>query len=231
MKKMIFLASMLGLAMPHGRAQQKVGWEFGPISTNYFGTVGGTKVNTAAKVGIKIAVDFDFRLAGNLSLESGLCFVTNGFREQFYNGTTTVNVETLEIPANLELYPGKSRAHGLFLGAGPYLAYNVAGQETFKGRGGYNNSDAKLTIGNKPENDIRLLDWGLGANLGYVFNGGIFFRGYYQVGLKNLSNQSNELMLNRNAGICVGYIMSPKKNKKSVDKKDKPKSDPFAKDE
>lgn len=232
MKRYITLLTGALLITTCSMAQQKMGWEAGLISTNYIGAENGGIIKLTAKPGLRAGFNMDFKLAQNLSLQGGLLFVTNGYRQNFFYTTATTNIQTIEMPLCLQFWSGRKKGQGFFIGGGPYIACNVSGQVSYeKGTSYYGyGGNGKISIGTKTYDNIRPLDIGGIVNSGYEFTDGIFFRGYYQLGFSNLSNTTGNFLLNRNFGLCVGYMIGTRPLYTHA-KKGKRKINPVQKDD
>ena len=213
MKKLI-LSIAAFLAFITASSAQRVGWEIGAASSNYIGTVDGNLVDSKAKLGFRAGADFHFKLARHLTLETDLLFVNNGFKQNTAYGMETVNIQAIQIPFVIEFRSGRDNKHGFFVGGGPFVSYHISGQTKIDLASGYYSvgpNPDKLHFGSGT-NQIKRMDAGLGINGGYEFRDGIFMRLYYQMGVVNLSNANNELVISTNAGLSVGYMIPGKKS-------------------
>jgi len=82
----------------------------------------------------------------------------------------------------LQLKFGAPREECFFVGIGGYAAYNLSGTVTPASAGTF-------SIGSDPTDNLKALDIGLVANIGYQLENGIFFRARSQYGFTNLQPQ------------------------------------------
>ena len=150
---------------------------------------------------VDLSIKNNFYFQPGLSLQGkGATFVDNA------NFTITQNTLGLEVPLNflgkINAGPGK-----LFIGAGPYVAANIAG----KNKAANNNGDkttSDLTFGNASTDDLKTIDLGLNFLGGYEFNTGFTIGGGYGYGFSNLRPEGNSdnKTANRVWSFSLGYI-------------------------
>lgn len=150
---------------------------------------------------VDLSINNNFYFQPGLSLQGkGATFVDNA------NFTITQNTLGLEVPLNflgkINAGPGK-----LFIGAGPYVAANIAG----KNKAANNNGDkttSDLTFGNTSTDDLKTIDLGLNFLGGYEFNTGFTIGGGYGYGFSNLRPEGNSdnKTANRVWSFSLGYI-------------------------
>lgn len=145
--------------------------------------------------GARAGMVLDIPLVGGLYLQPGFFYAMNGGN---IAGEGTWDINTIEVPVNLTYKFNLSHANFFFIGAGPYVGYNLSGTGT--GR--------DLGIGTDPSNDdIRAWDWGVGANLGFELNSGLFFRARYQQGFYNMQPGGQFAAINSASyGVQIGYF-------------------------
>ncbi len=98
--------------------------------------------------------------------------------------------------------PGK-----LFLGAGPYVAANIAGQNKIQDNSG-NKTTSDLKFGSTSADDLKTVDLGLNVLGGYQFNTGLTLGGGYGYGLTNLrpNGNSDNKTSNRVWSFSIGFL-------------------------
>ena len=166
----------------------------------------------------------DIPVSSMFSVQPGLSFIGKGYIEELdYSAfglpegdvvlTFKSNPFYIEIPVNLvakfEAGPGK-----LFVGAGPYVSFGVAGKlkRTFSGtqladlRAGdsivadqLKDVEADLKFGTNK--DLKSLDFGLNFLLGYQLTNGLSINGGYGLGLTGIKTDSASI---KNSVISVG---------------------------
>ncbi len=201
-----------------GNAQVSFGPEAGGLFSNYIQKLNGEVLATKARLGLHIGGIVDYKFSNALSLQSGVLYVMNGYKLDYFFSNNIINVNTIEVPLSLIYktgHPGKDR---FFVGAGPYYALNLGGTKKETGNG--TSSTTTFTAGNDRDNDgIKKNDFGLGLNVGYELTTGLYFRVHYQLGFVNLlpAGDADNSGYNRNYGFSVGYLFTikSKSNKKS----------------
>ena len=189
----------------------------------------GSTWNATTKGGLRIGGVADISLTNNLYLQPGLFFMKNRclVKQPDYFGTGTIDqaysLNTLELPVNLEYKFGRPGGNRFFVGAGPYVGYNMSGKVISSGvsRGMSIGTDKPTAQG--PGDDVKRIDIGAGLNVGYQFKNGVFAKAQYQMGVSNLSPtaDANNSIRSSSFGITVGYFLGKNKlkSKTSGDKK------------
>jgi hypothetical protein len=190
-----------------------------------FGVRGGLNVSTAMgedigdyakyKPGFKIGVTLDYGISNGIYLLTGLELAQKGFKstETYSSWNTGVSYKVTASPLYLQLplnigYKIELAENTWFVPqAGPYVAYGIAGKvsskvagsvagiggeidashDFFSEDGGYKNFDFGIGVGAGLEIDH------LGLNLGY------------ELGLINISKNSDSPVKNGNLFVTVGY--------------------------
>ena len=125
---------------------------------------GSTKMGTSFYVGAVV----DIPVGEVLAVQTGAMFVGKGSKN--------LNPMYIEVPINL-LVKFDTGAGKVFLGAGPYIAYGVAGKaagETIK------YGDGVM--------ELKALDYGVNFQLGYELANGLSINGGYGLGLADINN-------------------------------------------
>ncbi len=216
-KASILLFATLGL-IGETKAQMKFGIQAGLNESKYTEkeSMNGVVLSPdfKYKTGFRVGVVADFELKKNLSLQPSISYVTNGTKFTFGTGTDAVsldmNVNSIEVPINLNY-----KMKHWFIGAGPYMAFNMSGKGTVSSPDtSYTKS---LSFGTDSTNSLRKLDIGLGANVGYQFDNGIFLKVHLQTSLLNLAPKNPTVdgvtvtERNTNFGFTAGYYFKTKK--------------------
>jgi hypothetical protein len=141
----------------------------------------------------------DFEMSKKLSFQPQLLFSGRGAKETHGDHSDVFAFNSLELPLNF-VYR-KDSAKGVFLGMGPSLGYNLNGK--IKGH----DESENIEFGSK-EGEIKRLDLGLNALLGYKFSQRYFVSTNYSLGLSNWSNMSSSTWKNNIAGISIGYFFN-----------------------
>lgn len=190
-------------------------------STTRFGLKGGVNlpkykyVNDDANTSTETETTVNFNLTGYADIPVGSYFSVQpglslqGKGAKYYeNGNNEIedNILALEIPVNLlvNLPAGPGR---IYLGGGPYGAFNISGQRKLTIAG--TTTEPDLEIGDESGDDIKALDFGFNALVGYQLNSGLNFGAGYGFGLTNLrpgsTSGTNIEQNNRLWSFTVGY--------------------------
>jgi len=201
------LSACLLAATVGAQAQLTFGPEVSLIGSNYTGKADGQSSNTKSIVSFRAGAVLDAPISDHFSIQPAVLYVMNGFKSDIVIANASVHVNTLEIPVNV-MYkidvPGDGH---LFVGLGPYIAYNMGGK--YKESDSYSGTQTgSLNIGSGPLDDLKVFDFGLGINAGYQLTNGLFLRVFYQKGLLNLDPQgnSNNYIRSTNYGVGVGML-------------------------
>ncbi len=190
-------------------------------STTRFGLKGGVNlpsykyVNDDANTSTETESTVNFNLTGYADIPVGSYFsVQPGISLQgkgakyFDNGTEKHedNVLALEIPVNL-LVNLPAGPGNFYLGGGPYAGFNIAGQKKIDIAGVETERD--LEIGDESGDNLKALDFGFNALIGYQLTSGLNFGAGYGFGLTNLypgsTSTTNREQNNRLWSFTVGF--------------------------
>jgi len=232
MKKFLCVIVTAGLFVSVADAQIKIGPEAGVILTNMTQKIDGNKYETDYKFGARIGAVVDIPLNRMFYIQPGLSLTANNgtessFRKYYSSGAglpTSVDdnreysVTYLQMPVYFMFKTGKEfDDNHFFVGIGPYLNVAVGGRfkqvytTTLNGLDRPNYFDRTIKLGDfRQEDDFRYADVGLNAMLGYEFKNGLFFRGYYGIGLLNMApggNKDNSFK-NMGGGLTIGFLFS-----------------------
>jgi len=161
---------------------------------------------------------------GLISFQPGLAFILKGGGNGSLIAPTTsgatsysavateLSFKSLELPLNvlfnIKLKPGK-----LFLGGGPFIAYNLAGKaefdiNTYNFSGApisHDHSSQKISFTSDP-NDFKRFEVGLNAIAGFRLNNGIELNLGLGSGLTNITNDSYTKITNHTLSAGLGYF-------------------------
>lgn len=124
------------------------------------------------------------------------------------DGSATWNTMSIEIPVNAVYYIPTGSSGSFFVGAGPYVGFNISGKQKAEGNIGNwvadGEKDLKFT-GDKRE--MNLIDAGFNFLAGYKLNNGLLLNAGYGLGLSNLSpsDDSNRKFSNRTLSFGIGF--------------------------
>ena len=172
----------------------KAGVNFNNVSTNDH----DLKHELAGRTSIHLGVITDFKMSKSLSFQPQLLFSGRGAKVAHDDHSDVYAFNSLEIPLNFTYR--KNAAKGVFLGVGPSLGYNLSGKVI-------EDHDSEDIEFGSAEGEIKRLDLGLNAILGYQFSNKYFVSTNYSSGLSNWSNNSNATWRNNILGISVGFFL------------------------
>ena len=166
--------------------------------------------NTDINVGGSIGALVDIRMFGRFYIQSGLFYVINGGDNIALTSGDVVNwsINTIEIPVNIEFKTGRPGTTHFIIGLGPYFANNISG----------NSSDgSSVKIGSSSNDQLKMLDIGIGFNIGLELKNGLFFRIREQRGLSNLqpSAYGAGTVYAASDAITIGYLFGKKAKHKA----------------
>lgn len=176
---------------------------------------GGDVKDSDAKVGFNVGLTVDYALTQDVFLMSGLEFTTKGAKSSYEEDfevakasvTETVNAMYLQLPIHIGYKFDVSEGLKLNIHAGPYLAYGIGGKAKIKYKGDIAGVDLSQENGEVDffgKDRAKEFDFGLGLGVGAEF-GKIGVGLGYDLGLVNLSRESDYKITNMNAYLSVGY--------------------------
>jgi len=226
---------LTAISMQPANAQFRLGPEagvnFGMQTQNVNEGSSTTHRNSTLKVGAIAGLNFDIRVLSRCYIQTGLFYVYDNIKFKneidftpfgLGNPKQEINddIHTFRMPLYI-MYKSGFDGFGRFItGVGPYIGYSfIANRDISTPVLEYNNtgeavsfytnkSNYELELGNDPLKDaMRKWDYGLTACIGYESNVGMFFRGYFNYGLQNLTpgGTSDNKLRNWGTGITVGF--------------------------
>lgn len=199
MKKLFLVAAafIMGTAAYAQTGKTSFGLKAGINLPKYRYEDSGSSTKTITSYHLTGYADIPFSTA--VSFQPGISLQGKGGKVTILGNDITQDVMSIDIPLNIVGYfpagPGK-----VFIGAGPYVGFNVAG----KVKAGGVKED--LEIGNKDADDIKGTDVGLNGLVGYQFASGFNIGAGYGLGLSNLSPKDNSGKVNnRVLSFSVGF--------------------------
>lgn len=215
MKKIILSALTVVALISNSHAQLMIS-PVGGLNVSGYTAATGDKRNFL--FGPCAGVFVDFPSQSKLSLQSGLLYKLNGFRTPIYGGFIGIRISTIEVPVKVTYSFSMKKGSKFFIGAGPYVAVNVAASERFHGYttdiagNPVNLVDDVRPIDVDKRNGIRRIDGGMGINFGYRAAKGLLICLQGQYGLVNQGNDFVKIH-NYNFGVVAGYSFKLKKHK------------------
>jgi hypothetical protein len=132
----------------------------------------------------------EFGLANNFALQPGVSLQGKGDKYTKDGETAaTWDVMSVEVPVNLLYYIPTGESGSVFLGAGPYVGFNIAGKNKVESIGTpyfgtIGESDIKFSGNEKTQN---LVDAGANFLLGYKLANGFLINAEYGLGITDLN--------------------------------------------
>lgn len=143
--------------------------------------------------------------APNFAIQPGVSLQGKGgkVKEGHFTGgaageTATLNFMSIEIPVNAVYYIPTGTVGSVFVGAGPYLGFNVSA----KAKNG--NISQDINIGSS-DDEMKRIDYGANFLAGYKLSNGILFNLGYGLGLANLENIDSPKVKNQVLSLGVGF--------------------------
>ncbi len=214
-------------------AQIKIGAEVGLNLNNLADHYDGETTSNQIKTGFHAGVVGDFGISKHFSVSPAVRYsMKGGQEERHYNamfGIYSANYKEknklsyhyLELPVNLIYKTGVEGSGRFMAGAGPFIAYMVNAQNKQKtvveymqngssvekevGDGGNTN----LKIGSDADDQVKGLDYGGQAFIGYQLPMGMFAKAGGQVGFANTlrGGSSSFMQKNYNFFLTFGYML------------------------
>lgn len=148
----------------------------------------------------------DIPVAPSFSIQPGVSLQGKGTKYEAtvagVTGEATLNTMSIEIPVNAVYYIPAGTGD-VFLGAGPYIGFNVSGKAKGSVDGNeFINHDLKFSGDDK---DLNIIDAGINFLGGYKFGNGLLLNAGYGLGLSNLNPHNGDSFSNRVLSFGVGF--------------------------
>ncbi|HEX4875778.1 MAG TPA: porin family protein [Chitinophagaceae bacterium] len=198
MKKVV-LVSALALTSLFAGAQVSFGLKAG----GNFYTFGGNSVEDAdlnSKFGLHVGGIVNFSVTEKFKVQPEVVFSIQGSKQTDGTDELNWNFNYLNIPVMAQYYV----SNGFFLETGPQIGFNL--------KADIKDETSGVTVDVNDQVKSTDFSWGLGA--GYKTASGFGFGARYNLGLSNISEDSNEEIKNRGFQLGVFYMFGSKKAKK-----------------
>ncbi|PSK92152.1 outer membrane protein with beta-barrel domain [Taibaiella chishuiensis] len=178
--------------------------------------------STDLQPGLRAGAVLDLTLSDHFSLQPGVFYALNRTKSESssttgsytYLNKNSVLLHAVQVPIYAVYKTGEEGSGRFFVGLGGYISYTIAGtqkSETATTAGGITTdkkSSLKMKLGNDKTDELRPLDYGPSAMLGYELANGLYFRGHFNYGLANMLPQGNSDAYTKSMsfGISVGYF-------------------------
>ncbi len=152
----------------------------------------------------------DIPVATNFSIQPGVSLQGKGAKYKasgdIGEGSLTRNVMSVEVPVNAVYYIPTGSSGSVFLGAGPYIGFNVSGKDKVSGElEGWEGSNTNKLKFSGDDKDMNLIDAGANFMAGYRFNNGLLINAGYNLGLSQLVPEADKTISNRVLSFGVGF--------------------------
>jgi hypothetical protein len=198
MKKVLLSLGAALLMAAGAQAQTGYGLKAGVNLPKMKLDLGNSSYTTDASTNFYITGYANISAGQNFAIQPGISLQGKGGKEEIEGLKTTTNLMSIEIPVNAVYYIPTGTSGSLFLGAGPYVGFNISGQTKV--------GDVKTDIDFGSELDeMKVVDYGANFQGGYKFSNGFLINAGYGLGLGNLSNSNNIKANNRVLSFGVGF--------------------------
>lgn len=203
MKKLVLLAAVVAIGHT-GFSQISIDPEIGMnISNNRLKISDNDAESFDSKIGISAGVGVTLGLTKNVYLRPGIYYQNLGNKTEAFGTTSTTNYHYLRVPVNIGYnYMISNSAGSVFVEAGPYVGYALAGKTKTELLGVEVKTDIEFGDG---IGETKPFDWGFNFGLGYESPWDVYVKGGYGLGLGNLTNINDVKMSNRHFNIALGY--------------------------
>lgn len=196
--KLTFLFVAMFAVATVAQAQVALGVKAGVNASNFYGS---ELNNNNAKIGFNAGISADYDFTYNVGIQTGLFATTKGFKYSQSELKYSDNLVYLQLPVHIAYKVDVTPGTRVFLHAGPYAAYGIAGKRSFSA-GSFETSSNKVF--GSGASQYKAFDAGLGIGAG-VELGQLFFDLGWDAGLVNISQASGGNVKNQNAYLSVGF--------------------------
>lgn len=153
----------------------------------------------------------DLPVAPQFSIQPGVSLQGKGNKFEasgdLADGSWTTNVMSIEVPVNAVYYI-PAGAGNVFLGAGPYVGFNVSGKHKVEGSFGDSEASEEFDIEfGSGDDQMKRIEAGANFMAGYKLPNGFLINASYGLGLTNLNNSSDSdnKVSNRVLSFGIGF--------------------------
>lgn len=198
MKKVLLTLGAAFLLAAGAQAQTGYGLKAGVNLPKIKVENGDDSYTTDASTNFYVSGYANFFVGQSFAIQPGISLQGKGGKDEILGVKSTTNLMSVEIPVNAVYYIPTGGAGSVFLGAGPYVGFNVAGQNKV--------GDTKTDIDFGSDADqTKVVDFGANFQAGYKLTNGFLINAGYGLGLGNLSNVDNFKSNNRVLSFGVGF--------------------------
>ena len=206
MKTTLFSVVAMLIIITAANAQSAFGIQGGGAFSNIKISSEDADMSFSSNTGLTLGLAGKFAISKSFSFRPELNFVQKGTKMNFFEDEASMHLNYLELPLNFVYYTG-DKATGLFIGAGPSLAFGLSGKIEA------DEEEEEIKFGGGDDDDFKALDFGGNAIVGYELKSGLFFSANYTFGFSNMINQTegdDSKMHNNSFGIKLGFMFGGK---------------------
>jgi len=166
----------------------RAGFIYTTLTVESDGIVAIKEYRNKFKSGFQIGIVADYALGEFFSIQPGLLFAQQGFKNVYPEVKTTTNLNYLQVPVNFQ-YKHPLDKIDILIQTGPYLGFGINGKSKYwdENRKRMPDKDFKISFGNDREkDDFKCFDFGIGVGAGLQF-GNIQAGFGYNIGIRNLN--------------------------------------------
>lgn len=172
------------------------------------------------KLGFHAGAYYDYVLKKDrrqeIVFETGLLFDSKGAKKEYeindYSNKEVTNLYYIDIPFYIQYRYRFRNLNKVYIGIGPYAGLGLFGKTTTTQSLGdqSNEMQHKIKWGSDNENDdLKRIDYGASARIGFHFDDGLDFSASYDYGLPNIASMGETIkMRSRVLRVTVGYTFS-----------------------
>lgn len=208
MKKILLSLGAALLLAAGAQAQTSFGLKAGVNLGKYSGL--GSDLNDFQKMNPSFYVTgfADLPVASQFSIQPGVSLQGKGSKlkgsVEGFDGTNTINTMSIEVPVNA-VYWIPAGSGNVFLGAGPYIGFNISGKEKNKGTTDFGSGEIETDINfGSADDEMKVIDAGANFMAGYKLSNGLLINAGYGLGLTSLYNTGDKVS-NRVLSFGVGF--------------------------
>jgi hypothetical protein len=161
--------------------------------------------NTGALTSFSAGIFVDFKTGGSLSIQPALLYTGKGGKESAdfdgSNVSAKAKINYLQVPVNF-VFNAPIAVGTFFVGAGPYVGYGLSAkvEASFDGK----TESQEVDFGDV-KGQYKRIEAGATGIAGIKFKQGLMLNLNYDLGLTNISNETDSSTKTRVFGISVGY--------------------------
>jgi len=208
MKKLILSATAVLFSIGAFAQTQELGYgiKAGVNLPNYHFSEGDN--DTESTTNFHITGYLDAPVSGNFWIQPGISLQGKGAKVDGSFGTLTQNTMWIEIPVNAVVKFPTGYAGNFFIGAGPYAAFGISGQNKWDTAIGDGEEDFDFGSDGTPYLTQKGTDFGVNFMAGYQLSSGLTLGAGYGLGLADIGADGvNGKQNNRVLSFSVGFAL------------------------